>query len=112
MVLPAVAFLVGEEYTVVAKKEEAVCTIKRFSVKNGQDVRQCSLNVADVLKSLADIHGRWTDAVDLLRKADASRRLSRELRFDALPPPPPSPQRAKAATDATSLRTPLATLPA
>ena len=80
MLVPPFAFSVGEEFTIVAKKDEAVCTIKRFSLKHGQPVRQCTLNVADVLKNLADIGGGWTDATDLLKKADANGRLSCELR--------------------------------
>ena len=111
LLLPPFAFSIGDEFTVVAKKDEAVCTIKRFSVKNGQDVRQCTLNVSDVLKSLAEVHGTWTDAVDLLRKADANGRLSCELRFDALPRPATMKDLAKLGKDDPNLRAAFSSVP-
>jgi hypothetical protein len=75
----------GTEFTITADKEAPVCTIKRFSVRHGQPVRQCSLEVADVLKTLAEIGGSYEDALELLRKADANGRLSCGLFHDALP---------------------------
>lgn len=85
--VPAFRFAVGAEFTVTADKDAQVCTIKRFSVKHGQPVRQCSLTAADVLKNLAEIGGSYADAVDLLQKADAASRLNCAVFHDALPRP-------------------------
>jgi hypothetical protein len=76
---------VGDEFTVAADKDSPVCTIKRFSVKHGQAVKQCSMNVADVIKNLAEIGAGYGDVVDLLKKADEGGRLSCDLKVDALP---------------------------
>ena len=111
VLVPPFAFTVGEEFTVVAKKDENVCTIKRFSAKHGQPVTQCTLALADVLKHLAEIGGGWSEVTDLLKKADANGRLSCELRIDALPRPASVQDLAKLGKDDPTLRTALGTTP-
>ena len=45
------------------------------------------MNLADILQNLADLGGMYTDAVDLLQKADIQGRLSCEVHADAMPKP-------------------------
>lgn len=102
--VPPFAISVGEEYTLVARKDDSVCTLKRFSVQHGEPVRQCSLNVADVLAALAEIGGGYCDAIDLLKKAEATGHLSCALHFDALPHPIDMQDLARLAKDDPNLR--------
>jgi hypothetical protein len=103
------AFYVGE-FTIVAKAGDQVCTLKRFSTK-GQPVAQCSRNVADVLKTLADLGGGWAEASALLKKADANGRLSCDLKLDALPKPATIQELAKLGKDDPTLRSALGSAP-
>jgi len=76
---------IGDEFTITAGKDDAHCTISRFSKVKGVANKQCSLNLADVLKGLAELGGSYGDALDLLRTCDETGRLSCELYSDALP---------------------------
>ncbi|HLW63759.1 MAG TPA: hypothetical protein VKS79_00480, partial [Gemmataceae bacterium] len=76
---------VGEEFTVTANRDDTVCTISRFSATKSVAHRQCSMNLADILQNLAELGGMYTDAVDLLQKADQQGRLSCEVFADAMP---------------------------
>jgi flagellar basal body P-ring protein FlgI len=78
---------VGEEFTVTANRGDTVCTISRFSASKSMAHRQCSMNLADVLQNLAELGGMYTDAVDLLQKADVQGRMSCEVHADAMPKP-------------------------
>ncbi|HEV3143468.1 MAG TPA: flagellar basal body P-ring protein FlgI, partial [Gemmataceae bacterium] len=66
--IPPFRFAVGEEFTITANRDDTVCTISRFSKSVAH--RQCSMNLADVLQNLSELGGMYTDAVDLLQKAD------------------------------------------
>jgi hypothetical protein len=112
LLVPPFRIMVGEEFTITADKDAPVCTIKRFSVKHGQSVKQCSFNVADVLKNLAEIGGGYADAVDLLKKANEGSRLSCDLAVDALPKTPDIMELAKLGEKDPTLRSALATTPA
>ena len=78
---------VGDEFTITANAGDTVCTISRFSAAKSIAHRQCSMNLADVLQNLAELGGMYTDAVDLLQKADRQGRLSCEVYADAMPKP-------------------------
>ena len=72
----------GGEYT-IAVGEDGTCRLSRFT--NDVVQKQCPAQVADVLRALAEMDGCYSDAIDLLVKADANHKLSCELRHDALP---------------------------
>jgi Flagellar P-ring protein len=79
------SFLVGPEFTVTAAKGESHCTVSRFSVKGGAQRKQCSFELAEVLRALAALGGTYPDAVELLRQAERHHGLGAELCIDALP---------------------------
>jgi flagellar basal body P-ring protein FlgI len=80
-------FAIGEEFTITANRDDTVCTISRFSATKSVAHRQCSMNLADVLQNLSELGGMYTDAVDLLQKADQQGRLNCEVHADAMPKP-------------------------
>jgi hypothetical protein len=81
--LPDLRVLSGE-FTLVTSGD--ACTLKRFSLKAGKVIdKKCTLGVADVLKTLADMGATYADALDLLRQADAAGRLNCPLCGDAVP---------------------------
>jgi hypothetical protein len=76
----------GDEFTITVDKDDAHCTVSRFSTrKSSKTSKQCSLHIADILKSVTDLGGSYGDAIDLLSKADAAGKLSCDLFSDALP---------------------------
>jgi hypothetical protein len=78
--------LVGPDYTVTAEPGDDRCTVSRISTKSGQQRKQCSLRLNDVLRTLADLGGSYPDAVDLLRKLEDRQALSCPVRVNTLPP--------------------------
>jgi len=93
----------GPNITVTARAGDAVATVSRFSVKSGATPNhlQCSLAVTDILRTMAEQGATYSDAADMLRKADERKALSCPLVFDALPTAVPVKRLAKAArTDA------------
>jgi hypothetical protein len=89
----------GPNITVTARAGDAVATVSRFSVKSGSTPShvQCSLAVADVLRTMAEQGATYFDAADVLRKADERKALSCPLVFDALPTAVPVKRLAEAA---------------
>lgn len=81
---PPFRLAVGEDFTITANKDDAHCTVSRFSRK-GEAHKQCSLELADALKALVEIGGGYSDALDLLRIVDETGRLSCDLYADTLP---------------------------
>ena len=77
----------GPNITVTARAGDKVATVSRFSPKSGGEPMhvQCSLNGADILRTLADVGGTYSDAADMLQKASDRKALSCKLVFDALP---------------------------
>jgi hypothetical protein len=112
LLVPPFRIAIGDEFTIAADKDTPVCTVKRFSVKHGQPVKQCSLNLAEVLKTLAEIGGGYDDAVDLLKKANEGGRLSCDLNSDALPRTADIQELANLGKSDPTMRTVLATTPA
>ena len=77
----------------------------------GKRSRQCSLEVADVLKALAELGGTYADAVELLRQADDCRGLSCALKVDAIPKAPSVYDLAKAGLDASGTKAEIGATP-
>ena len=86
--VPPFAILAGPEFTLRAKEGATTCTLCRFSARKGRQTKECSLEVADVLRALAEFGGNYADAVELLRQADTGRGLNCALKVDALPKAP------------------------
>src|SRR5262249_23095181 len=102
---PPFSFMTGPEFTVTAGDSDERCTISRFSVERGAKRRQCSLKLADVLHTLADLGGAYPDAVELLRQSDRNKCLSCPVAVDALPEAPSVFQLARAGQSDPNLKT-------
>src|SRR5262249_44827588 len=72
MIVGPTAILAGTEFTLKANERDGTCTLSRFTVSSGKQVRQCSADLADVLKTLGELGGDYADAMELLRQAEAS----------------------------------------
>lgn len=104
--LPDMRLAFGE-FTITSVPGGDSCTLKRFSLKDREKKvleKKCSLAITEVLKALAEMGGTYTDAVDLLRNADAAGRLSCDLQADAMPRVVDPGQLARAALDDPTLR--------
>jgi Flagellar P-ring protein len=108
--VPPFSILAGPEFTLTAKDGES-CTLSRFTTGGGKKSRQCSLEVADVLKALADLGGTYADAVELLRQADECRGLNCALKVDTLPKAPSVYDLAKAGLDASGTKAEIGATP-
>jgi hypothetical protein len=102
---PPFSFLAGPEFTVTAAEGDEHCTLSRFSARHGAKRKQCSLKVADVLKTLAEMGGTYPDAAELLRQADRNKCLSCPVAIDALPAAPAVQQLARAGQSDAGSRT-------
>ncbi len=80
--LPGFRMSFGSEFT-IAVNEDGICRLSRFAKEVVQ--KQCPAQVADVLRTLAEMDGGYAEAIDLLVKADANHKLSCELQHDKLP---------------------------
>ena len=98
---PPFALTAGPGITVTARAGDSVATVSRFSVRTGGEPThvQCPLNVADILRTMADLGGTYSDAAEMLRKADDRKALSCELARDALPRAVPIKRLAQAARE-------------
>jgi hypothetical protein len=80
-----VKILVGD-FTITADCGDDRCTVSRILVNETNVLRQqCSLRLIEVLRTLAELGGQYTDAVDLLKKAHDRRCLSCPVRSRTLP---------------------------
>lgn len=86
--VPPFSILAGPEFTLTAQAGDSQCTLSRFTARQGKQSRKCSLEVADVLRTLAEMNGDYADAVELLRQAEAARGLTCVVKTDALPKAP------------------------
>jgi hypothetical protein len=83
---PPTRLLVGQDFTVTAADGDDRCTIMRISKESSQQRKQCALQLADVLATLAELGGGYPDAVDLLRKLEERGGMSCPVRVAAVPP--------------------------
>jgi hypothetical protein len=87
--------LAGPEFMLTANEGETTCVLSRFSVRQGKQARQCSLDVGDVLKALGELGGNYADALDLLRQIESARALNCSVKIDCLPKAPSVQELAK-----------------
>jgi hypothetical protein len=93
MLVPPFELLAGGDvkFTVTAGTgDERHATITRFDVGRHSDgprrqTRQCSLQVEDVLRTLAGLGGTYTEAVEVLRQAHTCQCVSCAVAVDQLP---------------------------
>jgi hypothetical protein len=97
--LPPFSLTAGPSLTVTARAGDTVATVSRFSARSGGQPThaQCSLAVADVLRTMADVGGTYSDAADMLQKARDRKALGCKLAMDALPRAVPIKRLAEAA---------------
>lgn len=97
--LPPFSLTAGPYITVTARPGDTVATVSRFSPRSvGEPTHvQCSLGVADVLRTMADLGGAYPDAADMLQKAHDRKALSCKVAFDKLPQAVPVKKLAAAA---------------
>jgi len=78
----------GKDFIVSAKDGQPVVTITRVTIKNGEPIavpRTVKADLAAVLKGLGELGGTFSDAVELIRKAEKSEILLAGVKFDARP---------------------------
>jgi hypothetical protein len=90
------SFLAGE-FTVTSAADDTRCTVTRVPLRGGPAARrQCSLKLADVLRTFADLGGMYPEAVELLQQAQECQCLSCRVRVDAMPQATPVVELVKA----------------
>jgi hypothetical protein len=82
------SLLAGPEFTVRAEDGKTTCVISRFTTRQGKQSKECPLEVAAVLRAMAELGGNYADAVDLLRQAESSHGLNCAVKADPLPKAP------------------------
>jgi flagellar P-ring protein FlgI len=97
--VPPFALTAGPNVTVTARAGDPVATVSRFSPHaEGAPMHvQCSLNVAEVLRKMAELGATYSDAADMIQKAADCKALSCKLALDALPRAVPVKRLAEAA---------------
>jgi hypothetical protein len=73
------------EFIVTASKDDDHCIISRVPLRGPTVRRTCSLELAKVLHTLAEMGCMYPEAVTLLQQADTGQALSCRVRCDALP---------------------------
>jgi hypothetical protein len=105
--VPPFEFLAGgaTKFTLTAGDRDERCTVTAFAMaRGGRETRQCSLRLADVLRTLADLGGSYPEAVELLRQAHACQCVSCPVAVDQLPQAVPVQELARAGGDDPELR--------
>jgi hypothetical protein len=82
------SLLAGPEFTVRAEDGKTTCVVSRFTTRQGKQAKECPLEVAAVLRAMAELGGNYADAVELLRQAEASHGLNCVVKADPLPKAP------------------------
>lgn len=97
--LKAPLSLLTGEFTVTAAENDPRCTICRFSTRHGTSRKQCSLELYDVLRTMAELGAQYPDVVELLRQADLTRTATCRIAVDALPQATDIYELARSSTD-------------
>ncbi len=82
------SFPVGSEFTVTTKDGTDGVTVTRLTTKNGEPVAvpvQCRADLSAVLTTLAELGGTYTEAVELIRRAEQAEALVATVAYDANP---------------------------
>ncbi len=81
---PPFSFLAGD-FAITATAEDSRCTISRFPVGGAPARKQCSLEMEDVLRTIAELGGQYPEVIAMLQQAGTCDALSCRIRVDALP---------------------------
>jgi hypothetical protein len=81
-----VRLLIGQDYTVSAEQGDRRITVSRITGQGGVQQKQCTLELDQVLTTIAQLGGGYVEAVDLLRKLQDRQGLNCPIRSTALPP--------------------------
>lgn len=83
MLLPGASMTVGE-FTVSTRRDKPGCMVSRFS--RAKEIQEpSSLEIAEIIRTLARIGATYREVVELLRQAEEIKSLSCALAFDSLP---------------------------
>jgi flagellar basal body P-ring protein FlgI len=85
VLIPPFSLQAGQEYAVTARANDDRCIVSRFSVEGGPRREYSSLQVEDVIHTLASLGATYPDIVEFLVQAERSKCLSCRLAIDALP---------------------------
>ncbi len=77
--------MMAGDFTITATEGDTRCTVSRVPLHGQPLRRQCSLELEEVLRAMADLGGLYPDVVALLQQTDKCDCLSCRVRFDALP---------------------------
>jgi hypothetical protein len=86
--LPPFSFPLGREFTITAKAGDLQATVTRIlpGVDGAQEVSaKCSLGVASLLNAVGEMGGGYSEAVELVRRADQAKVLAAAVAIDAAP---------------------------
>jgi hypothetical protein len=99
----------AQEFTIKADASDDRCAVCRFMVHQGRiERRLCSLNVEDVLRTMAELGAQYPDVVELLRRLDSTKTVSCRVCQNALPGELPVQELAALGRNAEAWRVPAA----
>lgn len=73
------------EFTVTMDEASNQCQVARMSPTKGMCRRQCTPKLEDTLRTLADLGGNYTDALEFMQKCGKLRGVTGQVAVDALP---------------------------
>lgn len=99
--LPPFSFTAGPNITVTAKPGDTVATISFFPSKGTAEAEhaQCGLTVAEVLKKMSQLGASYSDAAEMLHKAQERKAITAKIVVDALPKAVPVKRLSEAARE-------------
>ena len=77
--------LLAGEFAITATKDDARVNISRVPLRKEAARRQCSFELEDILRSMADLGAAYSEIIAMLQQANAAACLSCQIRVDALP---------------------------
>jgi hypothetical protein len=86
--IPPLSLLAGPEFILKSEEGKTTCVVSRFTTRKGKQSKECPLEVAAVIRAVAELGGNYADAVELLRQAEASHGLNCAVKADPLPRAP------------------------
>jgi len=84
VLLPPFAICAGD-FTVTAGEDDKQCTVARISVQHGNNKKQCSFKLEEVIRTLASLEASFPDVAEVLSRIDRIHCLNGRLAVDALP---------------------------
>jgi Flagellar P-ring protein len=84
ILLPPFAICAGD-FTLTAGEEDTQCTIARISIQRGNNKKQSSFKLEEVIRTLASLEATYPDVAEVLSRIDRIRCLNGRVAVDALP---------------------------